>query len=612
MLTVGSAANGQPATPTAPNSESAAEAAFQFTLAKSLAEEGSFSEADRAFSEAIRLAPDEPYLRIEYGQFLARLARGQRRLAARHAQLTRAAEQVDAARRLAPHNADVLRAVSDVYLALAEGNREPDPLALSVARKALEEVRKQDPEDIQSLVTLGQIYLREQHPDKAAEVFSEVTDYAPTNRAIYSMLYDARRLAGQGPEAEAALKRLVELDPTALDKRLQLADLEAARGDHAAALATLEAAPKDLRDAAAVQRKIAWELFQLGRLDDALRIADELLGGRTDDVGLVYLKALLLAEKERYDEAAGLIRRLESSDRQQEVGGAAHPAAAEGARLELARVLSENGHWDRALQVLAPLLDSSDDENRTRAVLGSVVALEEGGHLDEALSLLEAHTVDVPAASGLRVDLLLRKKEDHKAHKLLSSLLREKDPSAALAGIRSYLRLERYGAALPFLEKVVAAHPGSVDALFMLASTRERTGDADGAAKAFEQLLAQQPDDAQALNYLGYMWAERGENLDRALELIERAVKLEPDNGAYVDSLGWVHFQLGQYDQARTYLEKAAKLEPGDSTIYEHLGDVYARLGETTKAAEFYRKALELSQDNADQVRRKLQGLPRD
>jgi tetratricopeptide (TPR) repeat protein len=138
---------------------------------------------------------------------------------------------------------------------------------------------------------------------------------------------------------------------------------------------------------------------------------------------------------------------------------------------------------------------------------------------------------------------------------------------------------------------------------------QERTGRRDEAVGTFRRLIGNQPDFAPALNYLGYMWAEKGENLPEALELVQKAVALDPHNGAYVDSLGWTHFQLGQYEEARGYLERAALLLPDDAVIFEHLGDLYVALGRLEMAEQVYRRSLDLGEDNADGVRRKLEGL---
>jgi tetratricopeptide (TPR) repeat protein len=101
---------------------------------------------------------------------------------------------------------------------------------------------------------------------------------------------------------------------------------------------------------------------------------------------------------------------------------------------------------------------------------------------------------------------------------------------------------------------------------------------------------------ARACNYLGYMWADRNENLDEAEKLIRRALELEPDNGAYVDSLGWVLFRKGQYDAALAELLRAAELlQDPDAVVFEHIGDTYEKLGRTAEAVLYWQKALQIA-----------------
>ena len=105
-----------------------------------------------------------------------------------------------------------------------------------------------------------------------------------------------------------------------------------------------------------------------------------------------------------------------------------------------------------------------------------------------------------------------------------------------------------------------------------------------------------------ALNYLGYMWAEKGENLDEALAMVQRALELEPDSAAYIDSLGWIYFRQGDYRQALEQLDRAARLLPRDGTVQEHLGDVQRALGNVGEARTAYERALALGDDNVPQV----------
>jgi len=117
--------------------------------------------------------------------------------------------------------------------------------------------------------------------------------------------------------------------------------------------------------------------------------------------------------------------------------------------------------------------------------------------------------------------------------------------------------------------------------------------------------LKLKPDFAEALNYLGYMWAEQGEQLDRAHEMIAKALKLQPKNAAYLDSMGWVLFKQGKPKKALDYILKAVELtkEP-DPTLFDHLGDIYAALNEMDKARDAWGKSL--AAEKSEVIQKKL------
>ena len=143
---------------------------------------------------------------------------------------------------------------------------------------------------------------------------------------------------------------------------------------------------------------------------------------------------------------------------------------------------------------------------------------------------------------------------------------------------------------------------------FQLGAAHERLGNYEQAARYFEQAIEVAPDFAEAMNYLGYMWAERGENLDRARTLLEKAVQLQPKNPAYLDSLAWVLFKLGKPAEALPHMEKSIALtEKPDPTLYDHLGDIQAALGQPGKARAAWLRALELDPGN-EKLQQKLAG----
>ncbi len=140
---------------------------------------------------------------------------------------------------------------------------------------------------------------------------------------------------------------------------------------------------------------------------------------------------------------------------------------------------------------------------------------------------------------------------------------------------------------------------------YYLGETYERVQKYDEAERYFKQCLALSPDFSAGLNYLGYMWADRGVHLAQAREMIEKAVKLEPKNAAFLDSLGWVLFKLEKPNEALPYMLKALEnsKEP-DSTVFDHLGDIYSSLHQADKAREAWRKAIKIEPN--EQIQKKL------
>jgi tetratricopeptide (TPR) repeat protein len=123
-----------------------------------------------------------------------------------------------------------------------------------------------------------------------------------------------------------------------------------------------------------------------------------------------------------------------------------------------------------------------------------------------------------------------------------------------------------------------------------------------------EQVLKIDPNHAEALNFIGYSYADRGIHLREAERMIRKALKISPGSGFIIDSLGWLYFRQNKFDLAIKYLREAAALLPEDGTVAEHLGDVYARTGRWQEALEAYDRALKLTPDN-EGLKKKVQEL---
>jgi Flp pilus assembly protein TadD len=124
----------------------------------------------------------------------------------------------------------------------------------------------------------------------------------------------------------------------------------------------------------------------------------------------------------------------------------------------------------------------------------------------------------------------------------------------------------------------------------------------------FRHVITLDPKHAEAYNYVGYMYAERGQNLDEAVSLINKALALEPDNGYFIDSLGWAYYQQGRYGEAVRELKRAVDRAKEDPVIFEHLGDALIKGGFDEDAAAAWEKALQLD-PAADGIKKKLDDL---
>jgi Flp pilus assembly protein TadD len=161
----------------------------------------------------------------------------------------------------------------------------------------------------------------------------------------------------------------------------------------------------------------------------------------------------------------------------------------------------------------------------------------------------------------------------------------------------------RYDEALDAARGLVAIDPENDEYLYRLAWAHDQAGDRDSAIRILLDVLEINPDNARALNFLGYNYAERGENLEEAESLILRALEIQPNDGYYLDSLGWVFYQRGEYKRAVASLEKAVHLAGNDPVIGEHLADAYVEVGRTNEAIRVYRDCEARTEDDVQRSR---------
>jgi tetratricopeptide (TPR) repeat protein len=254
------------------------------------------------------------------------------------------------------------------------------------------------------------------------------------------------------------------------------------------------------------------------------------------------------------------------------------------ARLMAAEILASDQHPDFAEQILAPVAD--DDPLGAPARLQRALLEERLGHTDEALRELARLSKDYP------------------------------DSPLPDAQIGDIMRLKsRYAEAITAYDRAIARlqTPGRDNWLLYYSRgvSYDRSHQWPKAQADFEHALALAPDQPAVLNYLGYSWADSDKHLAEAKQMIDKAVQQRPNDGAIVDSLGWVLLREGNTKSAVTTLERAVELEPQDSTINGHLGDAYWAAGRKLEATYQWRRALTLNPEPEDvaKLEAKLNGI---
>jgi tetratricopeptide (TPR) repeat protein len=456
---------------------------------------------------------------------------------------------------------------SSLYLLLAHLKILDDKPEVAV--RLYNEALKHEPGNQVILLRLGQLHAEMKHFREAEVIFRKLL--RDDNSLYFGHVYLARLLlqirdfTGASQEFERAL----ELNWTA-ELAYEMADFYIKHEQFAKAAKLFNSIIEtDDTDERAVLG-LAQTLLLMGRDQEAI---DELNRLRTasetpERIDLVIARILLRTGKNQ--QAKDLLTRVAGEYDSSE------------ARYTLALIAVQEGDIDTAIDNL--LLIEPDDNEFEEAVYLHTRILREAGRIDELLALLRKTIADPNRRKPL-------------FYVLLASLYEEKN---------------EIDTAINLLNNALDLFPNDQQILFESAILLDKKGRQEEAIARMEQILEQYPDHPEALNYIGYTWADRNINLDKALAYIKKAVELKPDNGYILDSLGWVYYRLGRFDEAREQLEKAVQLAPDDPNIYDHLGDVYVSLKDFDKARKAYGKAIGLFEDDERKtaLRKKIDELP--
>jgi tetratricopeptide (TPR) repeat protein len=219
----------------------------------------------------------------------------------------------------------------------------------------------------------------------------------------------------------------------------------------------------------------------------------------------------------------------------------------------------------------------------------------------------------------LQAEALLLDGQSGRAIELVEELVKSfgDNPLAHIALAQVYSAANRTDQAVKVLQAAEGRFPADASVAFELGAVLERQKNFAQAEAVFRRIISREPAHAQALNYLGYMLADRGERLAESVDLIKRALQIEPDNGSYLDSLGWAYFKDGKPEIAEEYLRRAAEQLVTNSVVLDHYGDVLFRLGRFGEAIAVWMRALDGDGESIDRgdlgvkIRAARQKLPR-
>jgi Tfp pilus assembly protein PilF len=590
--------------------------AYEFILAKLAADEGRLDEALSRLDKIVAKNPQNTVLLFERAMILVDASK-----------IDAAESELRKVVAIQPNFFDAERVLGRVLLDRAANDRTKVDEALTHLQNAFHI----NPDDLGTGMAVSQIYMTSGRPAEAEKVLAAMLERAPDQKGLNYTYAQVLTRLGRGGESLKYLERAVEVDPsfgpaiqqlieiyqstnqwqraadvlqplinddpTNLDFQRQQAYFYLRAGQPEKArtrfTALLAVDPKDPR----TQFYLAESLSDLERFDDAERIYRQLLEKTPDDPDILVSFGLSQSGRKKYDDAAKTFRTL-----------LAIPDVPEGAqaiaKTQLAFIELQKGNFQAAIDGVKPLFVFHDKPN-PQPINIALDALRKQKRYSDAVTMLQPLAdkyASDPFVNARYIEMLARTGDKERA-RVAASTQSKFGVRNTISAAEAYVQADQFEPAIGVVKDALRAKPDEVDLQFELGAVFERSGDKSSAEKTFLEILEKHPENGGTLNYLGYMWAEQGVHLDRAADMLVKAVTQEPRNGAYLDSLGWTYFRQGKLDLAEKYLNDAAQMLPRDPTVHEHLGDVLAKRGDATRALSLYRVALTLDPESKDEAK---------
>lgn len=570
----------------------------------------------RLAQKALRLAPDN----LEALELLAAAYEKDNRL-------SDAIKAYESILRLNPHDIEILYNLT--ALQLLTGNHEQ----AYASYQSLLQAGMGEPE---FRLQIGQLFLKKPTLAYAETIFQDFLAAYPTRQepylgmaAIAILRQDTTAALGlyrqalqQNPhfeDAEAELRMLLEKqqnwplaseiyrdlvqqDPSNLDNRLKLAQFYFFSKDTAKAGEEFGRAAQDHPDE---ERAILAHAEFAKMVQDtlaAVSIYHQALAQNPEFFTVRRLLRDLFGAAHRYDDAIALYQPLTGID-----------STTVGASIEIANLTLLKGDTLQALQMVQKLTEKQGNDWRVPTTLARYNFIlknhqQAALHLDKSLMIRQ----DLPGVWVLRGINYMRMDSLQLAlDNFIQALAKyPDDPEMNYYTGFLYNQQRKFSKALPFLRAAVKADSQNVQTMLTLASTYDELRQFDQSEALYERIMAIDSSTPLILNNFAYHLSVRDSDrarLDKALELVTRALAADPDNAAYLDTMGWIYYKMQEFDLAKTYIEKSLTISPS-AEVFEHLGDIYLQKNEPAKARAAWKEALKLDQNN-QRILMKIQEL---
>jgi tetratricopeptide (TPR) repeat protein len=574
-----------------------AQAYYEFMLARHLENKGDERGALDALKRAQTADPKSAEIKAELAGLYARQNKA-----------NEAVEMAEQALELNPESIEANRILGLVFAAWSDGAITPPAgrTQSQLRRDAITHLTRiiDTPAvatDLSLQVTLGRLHMRAGEPAKAIPVLEVVVSQMPYATEPYTLLADARIAVGRMDEAAEVLEMAAELNPrhyNALGELYERMGKWAAAADaYGRAVQAVRTPSRDLR------MRLVGALLNVGeeasteRARSALR---ELIAANPKDARAWYLLSTAHRQLGDLSGAEDAARQMLAID----------PTSLTGL-YALAQVFFAQRDAKKVLDLLAPFAGdvaarAKGNESDAALVLSQLgFAHLQLGDPQRAIAMFgeaKKYGPDNAAYDAYLIQAHLSGKQFARAADLAADALARYPRDPRLISLRADALAEtgRQDEALALLKDAISGAPDDDNLAMKLGAIFEEAGRIDEAEQAFRRIIDRDPLHAPALNYLGYMLADRGLRLPEAVALIERALKIDPDNPAYLDSLGWALFKQGKADEAEPPLRKAAEALGSESVIQDHFGDVLAQRGKTDEAIAAWERALKGDGDGID------------